>query len=110
MSLSLRARLKGKKNETREEAICRLHIAGFSPHDIRKLTRIRYQKIVEVIKYYEINSSVPPPAQRGRPPIVTNDIITKIACLTVQNRATPFWRISELLKEEGILHVSRGLA
>ena len=74
-----------QSTETREEAICRLHIAGVSPSHIRDITHIRYQKVISVINYYDTNHSVPPSTQRGRHPIVTNDILSKITYLTIQN-------------------------
>ena len=80
-----------QSNETREEAICRLHIAGVSPSHIRDITHIRYQKVISVINYYETNHTVPPPTQRGCPTIVTNDILSKIAYLTVQDRGSACW-------------------
>ena len=95
-----------QSTETREEAICRLHIAGVSPSHIRDITHIRYQKVISVINYYDTNHSVPPSTQRGRPPIVTNDILSKITYLTIQNRSAPCWYINKSLMQQGILHVS----
>ena len=75
-----------QSGETREEAVCRLHVRGVSASHIRDLTRIRYQRVVEIINYYETNHSVPPPTKRGRRSIITNDILTKITALTIANR------------------------
>lgn len=95
-----------KSTETREEAICRLYIAGVSASHIRDLTHIRYQKVISVIKYYQANHSIPPPTKRGRPSIISNDILSKISFLTVQNRASSCWCVYKELMQQGILQIS----
>ncbi len=85
-------------NETREEAICRLHSEGKTVTQIRRMTGIRYDRVKSVIEYYEQNHTIPPPTKNGRPPLAQNDILAKITLLTVQNRSTPCWLISQRLQ------------
>ena len=47
--------------ETREEAICRLHMLGHSIATIRKATGIRYERVIKTINFYKQNR-VPPPS------------------------------------------------
>ena len=95
-----------QSGETREEAVCRLHVWGVSASHIRDLTSIRYQRVVEIINYYETNHSVPPPTKRGRRSIITNDILTKITALTIANRFSSCLEIQQQLINEGIKNIS----
>ena len=75
-------------------------MVGLSPSHIRDLTHIRYQKVIKT------NGSIPPPTKRGRPTIASNDILSRIMCLTIQNRASPCWKTHQLLMQEGIIDIS----
>ena len=89
--------------ETKEEAIVRLHEQGYNITRIRRLTRISYEKVVDVIKYYEENNEIPLPSKIGRPSKLTNTALTAIAAITVHNRAVACWEISRKLKDQGII-------
>ena len=88
-------------SETREEAICRLHESGHTVPQIRKLTGIRHAKVISVINYFEEHHSVPPTPKNGRPKNTSAAILTQITALTIQNRMTPCFQISQQLLNEG---------
>ena len=92
--------------ETREEAICRLHESGHTIAQIRKLTGIRYKKVIDVINYFVNNQQVPDSPKRGRKPKVDSGMRTRIAALTVQNRLASCLKISQHMLNEGYIGVS----
>ena len=88
-------------SETREEAICRLHILGHSIAAIRKATGIRYERVIKTINFYEQNRVLPPSAKNGRPKKISNDALNRITVLTLQDRGIPYRLISKKLQDEG---------
>ena len=90
-------------HESNEEAIIRLYNSGVKPWKIHEMTGIRYPRIKNTIQYYQMNGDIPKSAKPGRPTHLTNTTLAAITALTIQNRFSSCFSISQLLFEQGIL-------
>lgn len=96
-------------NETKEQAIIRLHRCGQSVCAIRKATNISYDKVTSTIAYYEKTHQIPETPAKGRKSKLTNNVLTTLAALTLQNRkisckklVTEFANVGESLSSTSI--------
>ncbi len=84
--------------ETREEAIIRLHLKGFSNNRINTITKIRVPRIKATIDYYYANGlTIPTSPTNGRPKKDMPGMLTIITALTIQNRVASAYSISQTL-------------
>ena len=92
-----------KGTETREECIIRLHQQGHSANSIHELTNIRTPRIKYTILYFQRTGKIPPPAKAGRPSTTKdNNTLSVISALTLMNRFTPCYQISQELLNQNI--------
>ena len=89
--------------ESNEEAIIRLHKSGVGPWRIHEITHIRYPRVKQTIQYYQMNGCLPNSAKPGRPSHLTNTTLAAITALTIENRFSSCYSISQLLLQQGIL-------
>ena len=89
-------------SETREQAIIRLHLEGKKPSKISELTGIRFQRVKQTIQSYNQTGIIPDPVKHGRPTILSNQSMTQIALLTMQDRFSSCYSISQMLMQQGM--------
>ena len=87
---------------TKEEKIICLYQNGKSLYKIRKLTGCRMQKIHETIDYFEKKHKIPDSPKLGRPTKLTDTILNTILMLTVENRFSNAYSISQQILEMGL--------
>ena len=89
-----------------EASIIRLFISGKSYSSIKKYLGCGYERIRNTIDYYHRFGVIPEEKKVGRPAHLTNQALTTIAALTIQNRLAPCYVISQQLSQMGILGCS----
>lgn len=92
--------------ETREQRIIRLFSSGKTIYAIRKITNYSFDKVKDTIDYYTRFGSIPASPKIGRPTHLTNEALTMIAALTVQNRMASCYSISQQMVQNGIIDCS----
>ena len=91
---------------TPEERIVYLYRQGKSIQDIRRITKHSFEKVDNTIKHFLRFGVAPETPKKGRPTNLTNQALTMITLLTVQNRMSSCLLISNQLKQNGILGCS----
>ena len=91
---------------TPEERIVYLYRQGKSIQDIRRITKHSFEKVDNTIKHFLRFGVAPETPKKGRPTNLTNQALTLITLLTVQNRMSSCLLISNQLKQNGIFGCS----
>ena len=91
---------------SKEQIIVRLFTQGKTIYDIRRLTGFSFDKVKNTVTYFIRYGVVPVSPKVGRPPHLTNNALMMIAALTVQNRMSSNYAISQQLIQNGILGIS----